>query len=133
MSLAITNYDPQSWLRKAEQTEQYVFTGSGADAFTAGTIVGRITATGKWYAYNVGDSPTGTSTIKGILMNAVTTTEAADYPCQVLLRGEVDSALITIDGSEAGTGITKAIKDTLRSVGIDVVDKKELNDLDTQD
>ena len=123
----------QSYLRKAEQTEQYVLTGLGADVFTAGTLLGRITATGKWYVYNVADTPSGTGTIKGILMNAITTTDTSDYPCQVLLRGEVDSSLITIDGSDAGSGITKAIKDTLRGVGIDVVDKTDMNDLDTQD
>lgn len=132
-NLTITNYDPQSWLRRVDLSEQHVLTGLGADVFTAGTILGRITATGKWYVYNVANTPAGTGTIQGILMNAITTTDTSDYPCQILLKGEVDSALITIDGSDAGTGITVAIKDTLRGVGIDVVDKTELNDLDTQD
>lgn len=132
-SLTITNYDPQSWLRRVDSSQQSVLTGLGADVFTAGTLLGRITATGKYYVYNVGDTPAGTGTIVGILMNDVTTTDTSDYPIQVLLAGEVDSALITIDGSAVGTGITEAIKDSLRTFGIFVVDKTELNNLDTQD
>ena len=132
-NLTITNYDPQSWLRRNDLSDQYLFTGDGADSFTAGTILGRITSSGKYYVYNVGDSPAGTVTPCAILMHDLTTTAAVDYPVHVLLAGEVDSALITIDGSAAGAGITEAIKDSLRTFGIHVVDKTELNDLDTQD
>lgn len=132
-NLTTTNYDPQTFLRKSELTEQDVLTGLGADVFAAGTLLGRITATGKWYVYNVANTPAGTGTIQGILVNAITTTDTSDYPCSVLLRGEVEAALITIDGSAAGTGITDAIRDTLRSIGIDAVVKTEVNDLDTQD
>lgn len=132
-NLTITNYDPQSWLRRVDLSEQGVLTGLGADVFTAGTLLGRITATGKYYVYNVGGTPAGTDTIVGILMNDVTTTDTSDYPIQILLAGEVDDALITIDGSAAGTGITNAIKDALRTFGIHAVNKTELNNLDTQD
>jgi hypothetical protein len=131
-NLTITNYDPQTFLRRVDLTEQNTLTGAGADVFTAGTLLGRITATGKWQVYASGASD-GTQNIQGILLNAVTTTDTSAYPVQVLLRGEVEKALITIDGSAAGVGITKAIEDTCRSIGIDVVTKTELNDLDTQD
>ena len=51
-NLTITNYDPQSWLRRNDLSDQYLFTGDGADSFTAGTILGRITSSGKYYVYN---------------------------------------------------------------------------------
>ena len=51
-NLTITNYDPQSWLRRVDASEQGLLTGLGADVFTAGTLLGRITATGKYYVYN---------------------------------------------------------------------------------
>lgn len=133
MSMTITNYDPQSWLRRVDHSEQAVIAGQATDSFVAGTILGRITSGGKYYPYNVGNSPAGTVTPVGILMNDVSTTNGVDSPCNVLLAGEVDAALITIDGSEAGVGITDAIKDALRTFGIHVVDKTELNNLDTQD
>jgi hypothetical protein len=125
----ITNYEAYDGI-KPEDTEQGVITGSGADSFIRGTILGVITATGKYYPYNTGDSPSGTNIPKAILLNDVTTSASADYPAGIMLTGEIDEDKVMIDGGTQGANITQAIKDLLRTYGIIVKSKTEFGAID---
>jgi hypothetical protein len=125
----ITNYEAYDGI-KPEDTEQKVITGSGADSFIRGTILGVITATGKYYPYNTGDSPSGTNIPKAILLNDVTTSASADYPAGIMLTGEIDEDKVMIDGGTQGANITQAIKDQLRDYGIIVKSKTEFGAID---
>ena len=128
-NISITNYNTSNGIRPKD-TQQSAITGLGADAFVRGTILGRITATGKYYPYNVGDTPTGSSTPVAILLNDITTTDTSDYPAGIMLTGEIDLDKIIIDGSAAGVGITEAIKDALRTLGIIVKAQTEVGVID---
>jgi hypothetical protein len=128
-NITITNLEAYDGI-KPEDTEQSVITGSGADSFIRGTLLGRITATGKYYPYNSGDSPSGTNVIKAILLNDVVTAAAVDYPAGIMLTGEIDEDKIMIDGGTLGANITAAIKDTLRGLGIIVKSKTEFGSID---
>jgi hypothetical protein len=128
-NISITNYSAYDGI-KPKDTEQAVLTGLGADAFIRGTLLGRITATEKYYVYNVANTPAGTGTIVGVLLNAVTTTDTSDYPIGVMLTGEIDEDILMIDGGTQGENITEAIKDTLRGLGIIVKSPTESGVID---
>jgi hypothetical protein len=128
-NITVTNYEAYDGI-KPEDTEQALFTGSGVDTFIRGTLLGRITSGGKYYAYNTSDSPSGTNAIKGILLNQVVTATSADYPCGVMLTGEIDEDKVMIDGGTQGANITEAIKDILRGLGIIVKSKTEFGAID---
>ena len=133
MSMTITNYDPQSGIRRVDFAEQGLLTSADADTVVKMTILGRITATGYYGFYNAGNSPAGTGTPVAVLLEQVVADAAGDDPCHVMLAGEVEESKLVIDGSAAGVGITEAIKDSLRTFGIHVVSRTETNNLDTQD
>jgi hypothetical protein len=128
-NITITNLEAYDGI-KPDDSEQAVITGSTVDTFIRGTLLGRITSGGKYYPYNTGDSPSGTNAIKGILLNEVVTATAADYPCGVMLTGEIDEDKVMIDGGTQGANITEAIKDTLRGLGIIVKTKTEISAID---
>jgi hypothetical protein len=132
-NLTITNFDPQDGLRRVDLSEQSVLTSAGADTVARLTILGRITADGKYCFYSAGNNPVGSATPVAILLNEVVADGAGDDTCSVLLAGEVEESKIIIDGANPGVGITAAIKDSLRTFGIHIVTKTELNKLDTQD
>jgi hypothetical protein len=128
-NITIINYDTSLGIRP-ENTDQSVITGAGVDTFIRGTLMGRITSSGKWFPYNTGDSPSGTNVPKGILLNEVVTAEVADYPAAIMLTGEIDEDKCMIDGGTLGANITEAIKDTLRTYGIIVKSKTECGVID---
>ena len=131
-NLTLTNFDPQDGIRSVIASEQTVITSAGVDTVLKMTILGRITSTGKLAFYNAGNSPAGTGTPVAVLMSEVVADGAGDDPCGVLLQGEVEESKLIIDGSAAGVGITNAIKDSLRTYGIIVKTRTEMNDLDNQ-
>lgn len=128
----ITNFDPYDGVRAVENSEQGELTLVGSDTIKRLTLLGRITATGKYGFYNAGNSPAGTNVPVAVLLSEVSETEAGDYPASVLLSGRVDAGKLIIDGSAAGVGITEAIKDQLRTFGIFAEDVTETAALDNQ-
>jgi len=128
-NILITNFDTSLGIRP-EDTEPGVITGAGVDTFIRGTILGRITATGKYYPYTAGNDPVGTVTPVAILLNEVVTAAVADYPAGIMLTGEIDEDKCMIDGGTIGANITEAIKDSLRTMGIIVKSKTECGVID---
>jgi len=128
----VTNFYLGDGVRAVKHSEQGVLTSAGAVTTYRLTILGRITADGKYAVYNVGDSPAGTVTPVAVSLSEVVADGAGDDPLGVMLQGEVDEDSLIIHGSEAGVGITDAIKDSLRTYGIMVVPRTECNELDNQ-
>jgi len=76
---------------------------SGAGALAAGTVLGKITASGKYDAYDDLDTTTGLGTAAGVLYAAVDAT-AADMPAVVIVR-DAEVAEVQLTGIDAA-GIT---------------------------
>lgn len=128
----IVNFNTEDGVRAVEASEQALLTSAAADTVAKLTILGRITATGKYGFYNVGDSPAGTGTPVAVSLSEVVATGAGDKAVSVLLKGKVRADKLVIDGSAAGVGITEAIKDSLRTFDILVEDATECDALDNQ-
>ena len=113
----ITNYTTEDGVRSVEASEQGELTLAGADTIARLTILGRITATGKYGLYASGASD-GTEIPLAVSLSEVVATGAGDFPLGVMLKGKIREDQLIIDGSAAGVGITGAIKDALRTFGI---------------
>lgn len=88
---------------------------SGAGALTRGTVLGRITASGKYDAYDDGDSD-GTEVARAILAHDVDAT-SADVNTVAFVHGEFnESALTGIDaaGSLDLLGLGVYVKSTVQ-------------------
>ncbi len=129
-NLINTSFQEEDGVRAVEESEQGLLTSVGADTVARLTILGRVTATGKYAFYNVGDSPAGTVVPVAVSLSEVVAAGAGDDPVGVLLKGKVRTDRLIIDGSAAGVGITDAIKDSLRTMGIIVEDATETSGLD---
>ena len=94
--------------------EHHVWTAGGADVLAAGTIMARITASGKWGIYDTGGAG-GLGVAQGVLTYEVTATASGDVPVAVLVRGTVNQDRLLQDDAGA---VTTAILDQLRNNGI---------------
>ena len=131
-NLEITNFDPGDGIRAVVESEQALLTTIEADTIKRITILGRITATGKYCYYDVGNDPEGSGIPVAISLSEVEADDAGDYVLSVLLQGKVEEEKLIIHGSEPGVGITPAIKDSLRTYGIIVQTAAECATLDNQ-
>jgi hypothetical protein len=72
---------------------------SGSGILKGGTVMGIITASGKWGPFNVANTPAGTGTAAGILMEDVDAT-SADVKRTILTRlAEVQRAELFFTGT----------------------------------
>lgn len=108
--------------------EEHVWTAGGADVLAAGTIMARITATGKWGIYDTGGAG-GLGVACGVLTYPVTAGGAGDVPVAVLVRGTVNLNRILQDD---GGAVTEAVVDQLRDYGIMALPVRQLAQLDNQ-
>lgn len=127
----ITNVEMKDGVRGVKESEQGEITLAGADTIARLTILGRITATGK-YGFYASGAVDGTEVPCAVSLSEVVSTGAGDFPLGVMLAGHVDEAALIIDGSAAGVGITPAIKDALRTFGIFVESYNETARQDNQ-
>lgn len=76
-------------------SREKVVVASGSGVLVPGTVMGKVTATGKYKAYDNADATTGLGTAAAVLYNEVDAT-AADVEAVVIVRhAEVDEALLT--------------------------------------
>ena len=129
----VTNFYPGDGVRKVQYSEQDEHTNDTGGALTVYrlTILGRITATGLYKQYASGASD-GSQTPVAVSLSEVVHAANGDKAVGVLLAGEVEESKLIVHGSAAGTGITAAIKDALRTMGIFVIPRTECNALDNQ-
>jgi hypothetical protein len=127
----VTNFYPGDGVREVSRSEQALLTSGGVVTVKRLTILGRITTGGKYGYYASGNSD-GTQTPVAVSLSEVVADGAGDDPVGVMLAGTVREGDLIIHGSTAGTGITDAIKDSLRTYGIFVESCDESNVLDNQ-
>jgi hypothetical protein len=104
-----------------EQFRDEVVTFAGAATIVRGTILGRITATGKLKAWASGSSD-GSQVPIAVAAYDIVATGAGDVAARVIVRGEVRRNHLIIDADGTGVNITPALIDQLRDYGILPVD-----------
>lgn len=124
----ITNIDVGQIAIGACDFEEHVWTAGGVDTLAAGTIMARITASGKWGIYDTGGAG-GLGVACGVLAYAVSAGGAGDVPVAVLVRGTVNQDRLLQDD---GGAVTEAVIDQLRDYGILAKPTKQLAQLDNQ-
>jgi hypothetical protein len=102
-----------------------VITFAGAAVLIPGTIMARITATGRLTPFVVGGA-LGAGTPVGVLTYEVSATGAGDVSCRVLVKGEVNRNRLIVHADQNGNALTPAHLDMLRNVGITPVDVQTL-------
>ena len=107
-----------SGLLKLEEDPSYcreevtVLAGSGSDrALTLGTVLGRITASGKVVALNLSGSD-GSETVYGVLLSNTTAPDSVDATGVALVRGP---AIVSDAGLIYPAGATSNQKTTINS------------------
>lgn len=128
-NLDISNEDMGGIVIGNNEYEDGVLTHSGAGTIDKGSIIARLTATGKWVEYNSGGAggaevPTGILTIDSVAAGA------GDEPIRPMLTGKVRTEKIIDPNTSIAP--TAAVQDLLRDYGILCVSVDELNALDNQ-
>lgn len=103
-------------------------TAAGADTWVAGTLLGRITASGKLTIYTSG-AANGAEVPVAILATEEVFTGAGDRPARVIVGGQLRRADLVADGVGA---ITIAEADALRDYGIVSLTTTQLAEQDNQ-
>ena len=75
-------------------TQRGVTIAGGQGVLATGTVLGRVTATKKWMKYDNGDSPAGIGVARGILRQAVDTTDG-DVMGNVVIRGILKNSKVS--------------------------------------
>jgi hypothetical protein len=127
----ITNVDVGQIAIAVSDFEHHVWTAGGADELVAGTIVARLTSTGKWGIY----APAGTLGLeiaRGVLTYNAVATGAGDVPVSVLVRGTVNQDRLIIDADGDGSNVDEAVIDDLNDHGILAKPVLQIAQLDNQ-
>jgi hypothetical protein len=99
--------------------EVYVFGGAGT--ILPGTILGRVTASGKIKAFATGASD-GSEAPIGIATYPIEAAGAGDVAGRMMVSGEVNRNRLIIAADGNGNNITVAQLDALRAIGIVPID-----------
>lgn len=120
-----TNYYGAAIGLEGEISRDEIFLFAGAATLLKGTILARITASGKVKAYVAGASD-GTQIPVGVLTYDITATGAGDVAGRMLVEGKVNRnrLIIAVDGN--GNNITPLILDQLRDYGITPIDVQDV-------
>lgn len=124
----VTNNDTAGLVVSDPKFSRETLTATGAAVWAKGTLLGRITSSGKLTAYTSGAS-NGSQVPKFVTTSETTFTGAGDQPDTVLIGGEVRERDLVAHGVGA---ITPAEVDALRDFGIYAVPVAQLNTLDNQ-
>lgn len=126
--MRVTDNAPFGILLMDATTRRETLTATGAVTWAPGTLLGRITASGKLTAYAAGASD-GSQVPKFVTTSEVTFTGAGDQADTVLIGGKVREGDLVAHGVGA---ISDAEADALRSYGIVAMPVAQLNELDNR-
>ncbi len=87
-----------------DMQESITLAFTAAGTLAKGTVLGKITASGKYAAYNDGHSD-GTEVARGILTDSITVTAAGDAQAIMDVHGTFDSSACTGYDANAGTDL----------------------------
>jgi hypothetical protein len=127
-NLTITNNDATGLVILSPVFEGNTIVDAGGDTYLAGTVLGRIAATGKLTAY-VSGAADGSQVPLAVLHEDLVLVAATDYPIRAIISGQVRRADLIAFGVGA---ITVGEADELRGFGIISLNTVELSQLDNQ-
>ena len=132
-NIVAENIFPMDGVREVMASEQGLLTNDTGEALTVLrlTILGRIAETGKYKPWNPSNDD-GSQYPIAVSLSEVDADVDGDYVLGILIKGRVSSTDIQIQGLPAGTGMTPALKDALRSNSIIVEMIIETAELDNQ-
>jgi len=130
-NIAITNVDNASLELANVVYEDDTIASAGADVLAVGTILARVTATGKLGLYATGGAG-GLGVPVAVLPTKVTFTGAGDKNVKVIVGGEVRFSKLIIDVDGSNANITPAVRDALRLYGITSIKSTQLSIQDNQ-
>lgn len=107
------------------RTADDVLVFAGAGTVKEGTILARVTASGKLTPFVKGGTG-GAEKPVAILDGEVSAAAAGDVAVRVALAGDVRKQRLIIAADGDSTNIDAAVRDALRAVGIVALDVKEL-------
>jgi len=131
-NITITNVDLGSVELEGAICRDELVTFAGTDAFVAGTILARSTATDKLVLFVKGGVTNGNGTPKAVLLYDIERTGAGDVKARVCVKGHVNKDRLIIDSDGDDSNIDGAVLDQLRDYGIVASNVQQLADLDNQ-
>lgn len=123
-----TNYYGSSIALAGEIFRDEIVTFTGAGTILKGTLLARVTATGKLKPFVVGASD-GTQNPLAIAQYDIVAIAAGDVAARPLVKGDVNLRRLIIAADGNGNNITPAIIDQLRDYGITPIDVQQLGQL----
>lgn len=130
-NLTVTNNDLGSVILKDAQFRDELLVFAGAATVVEGTILARVTASGKLTPFVIGGAG-GAEIPKAILTYDVTAAGAGDEAIRAGVSGGYRKERLIVDADGDGSNITDAILDQLRDYGLVSIDVEELATLDNQ-
>ena len=127
----ITNVDVGQIAIAVSDFEHHLWTAGAADTLVAGTIMARLTSTGKWGIYDPGGS-LGLEIARGVLTYEATAAAGGDVPVSVLVRGTVNQTRLIIDADGDDSNVDEAVIDDLNDHGILAKPVLQIAQLDNQ-
>ena len=130
-NLTVTNNDLGSVILKDAEFRDELLVFAGAATAVEGTILARVTASGKLTPFVIGGAG-GAEIPKAILTYDVTAAGAGDESIRAGVSGSYRKERLIVDADGDGSNITDAILDQLRDYGLVPIDVEELATLDNQ-
>lgn len=127
--MARTVIDPGSVIYADPIHENDTLNFTAGATYKAGTILGRITASGKLFPFTVGAAD-GTQNPIAVLTYEVTRASAGDTPCRAMIGGIVRHDRLVVHAAGNNSTLTQAHVDALRAAGVTAVKVKDLSVLD---
>ena len=109
--------------------EDEIVLDAGNEVYPAGTVLGRITASGKLTKYTTGASD-GSEIPVSVLLDELVLTAGVDMPCRPIISGRVRRNDLLAD--DPARSITTAEADLLRDYSIIALSTTQLAELDNQ-
>jgi hypothetical protein len=130
----ITNNDVVGVVIRDALFDDETLTAAAAETWPAGTLLGRITASGKLTKY-ASAAVDGSQVPVCVLTEEAVFAAAGDLPCRVLVSGEVRNRKVGVWTAGSPPTLTAANtveREHLRDYGINVVTTRQLAELDNQ-
>jgi hypothetical protein len=128
VQLLDTNYYGTAIALEGDLSRDEVLTFTAAATVLKGTLLARVTSTGKLKPFVVGASD-GTQTPTNVLTYDVAATAAGDVAIRTLAKGVVNRNRLIIAADGNGNNITPAILDQLRVYGITPIDVQDVGQI----
>jgi len=127
----IANNNTGNVILSEARSRDETFTAAGGADIVEGTILARLTASGKIQVYVQGGAG-GLEIPIGVLTYTIPDPGAGDIPIRMMVSGEVRKERLVIDVAGGGGTVGNVEIDGLRDFGITALDVDELNIPDNQ-